>query len=67
MDLFDNIIPLLFVAIWILSVIFGKKKKKKENKPPKKDSPLRGVIGKMIQQMKEELEQKSADNNEDNE
>jgi len=54
---FDSLIPILFVTIWILSVIFGAKKKKAGADPKK--SPLKTAIGKVLQQMKNELEQKS--------
>lgn len=52
---FESLIPILFVIVWILSVVFGKKKKK-----GKKDSPLKGVIGNLLKQVKAELEKNSA-------
>ena len=54
---FDSLIPILFVTIWILSVIFGAKKKKAG--ADQKKSPLKTAIAKLLQQMKNELEQKS--------
>jgi hypothetical protein len=52
---FESLVPILFVTVWILSVIFGRKKAAE-----KKDSPLRGIFGKFIKQIKTELEQKAS-------